>query len=76
LIGTKSYAQHTAEIGEELKTRTLGEIDARRGISRYDYTGVGFGYNLKECRPRTYEEALNDIATPEFDELVKMANEL
>lgn len=39
-----------------------------------DYTGVGFGYNLKASYPKTMEEAKKDMETPYFDKLVKMAS--
>ncbi len=35
-----------------------------------DYTGVGFGYNLKEAYPKTMEEAEKDMQTLNFDKLV------
>lgn len=35
-----------------------------------DYTGVGFGYNLKETYPKTMEEAEKDMQTLNFDKLV------
>lgn len=38
-----------------------------------DYTGVGFGYNLKESYPKTMKEARKDMRTPYFDKLLKMA---
>ena len=38
-----------------------------------DYTGVGFGYNLKESYPKTMKEAKKDIETPYFDKLLKKA---
>lgn len=41
--------------------------------NRLDYTGVGFGYNLKDSYPRTMKQAKKDIETPVFDALVKAA---
>lgn len=38
-----------------------------------DYTGVGFGYNLKESYPKTMKEARKDIETPYLDKLLKKA---
>ncbi len=35
-----------------------------------DYTGVGFGYNLKDSYPKTLEEAEKDMQTHNFDKLV------
>jgi hypothetical protein len=70
----KNYATRIAEIGEELKTKTPGDMEA--DLSRYNYTGVGFGYNFKDSYPKTREEAFRDIAVPEFEELVRIASEL
>lgn len=38
-----------------------------------DYTGVGFGYNLKESYPKTLKEAKKDVKTPYLDKLIKLA---
>lgn len=35
-----------------------------------DYTGVGFGYNLKESYPKTMDEAEKDMQTLDFDNLI------
>lgn len=35
-----------------------------------DYTGVGFGYNLKESYPKTMSEAEKDMETLNFDKLI------
>lgn len=39
-----------------------------------DYTGIGFGYNLKESYPKTMKEAEKDLKTPYFDKILKMAS--
>jgi hypothetical protein len=67
-----SYTSRIEEIKEELKTKSLGEAERDRNISALDYTGVGFGYNLKSRYPKTIEEAFNDIKTPEFDKLASL----
>jgi hypothetical protein len=72
----KGYMERIAEIGAELERETPGEIESRLGISRFDYTGVGFGYNLKDNYPKNRMEAEKDIAAPEFQELVRFASEL
>lgn len=38
--------------------------------NKLDYTGVGFGYNLKESYPKTMKEAKKDMQTPDFEKLV------
>lgn len=39
-----------------------------------DYTGIGFGYNLKDGYPKTMKEARKDLETPYFDRLLKLAS--
>jgi hypothetical protein len=70
------YREKIAKIGEELSSMTLDEFEIKHGINTYDYIGVGFGYQLKDNYPKTREEAMGDIATPELDELLRMADEL
>jgi hypothetical protein len=67
-----NYTSRIEEIKEELKTKSLGEAERDRNISTLDYTGVGFGYNLKSKYPKTIKEAFNDIKTPEFDKLASL----
>jgi hypothetical protein len=67
-----SYTSRIEEIKEELKTKSLGEAERDRNISALDYTGVGFGYNLKPKYPKTIKEAFNDIKAPEFDKLASL----
>jgi hypothetical protein len=70
------YGERIKEIRNELSEMTLGEFEIKYGINTYDYTGTDFGYQLKTHRPKTRDEAFADIATPEFDELLKLADEL
>jgi len=70
------YKTEIAKIGEQLKVKTLGELQAELGTSRIDYTGVGFGYQLKENRPKTMEEAKQFLKTGEFDEIAEMVEAL
>jgi hypothetical protein len=64
-----TYTSRIEEIKKELKTKSLGEAERDRNISALDYTGVGFGYNLKSGYPKTIKEAFDDIKTREFDKL-------
>lgn len=57
---------------EELKTKTLGEAERERNIYRLDYTGTGYGYNLKSHWPKNMKEANRDVQTPELKWLDKM----
>lgn len=39
--------------------------------AKLDYTGVGFGYNLKEKYPKTWKQARKDVKTPLLDKLLR-----
>jgi len=67
------YRERIVEISKQLQEKTLGEIMANMGINKFNYVGVGFGYNLKDTYPDTMEEAKESTLTPEFDELVLMS---
>ena len=67
------YRERIAEIGKQLKEKTLGEVEAEVKANKYNYIGVGFGYNLKENYPDTRENALQFTQTPQFDELVELS---
>jgi len=67
------YRERIAVIGKQLQEKTLGEIKASAEINKFNYIGVGFGYNLKDTYPDTMEKALQSTLTPEFDELVSMS---
>ena len=67
------YRERIAEISKQLQEKTLGEIMANMGINKFNYVGVGFGYNLKDTYPDTMEKAKESTLTPEFDELVSMS---
>ena len=70
------YRDRIAEIGKRLQDKTFGEAEAELKINRYNYVGVGFGYNLKSKYPDTQVEALQFSQTPEFDELVAISKGL
>lgn len=57
---------------EELKNKTLSEAERERGIGRLDYTGAGYGYNLKSHWPKNIKEAKRDAGTPELKWLERM----
>jgi hypothetical protein len=66
-----SYQEQIAKINKQLEEKTLGEIQSEMKTSRYDYTGVGFGYQLIGKPPQTLREAEKTIETPEFDRFLK-----
>jgi hypothetical protein len=70
------YIEKIAEIRKRLQEKTLGEVEAEIKANKYNYIGVGFGYNLKETYPDTKDEALQFTQTPEFDELVALSKAL
>jgi hypothetical protein len=61
------YSNRIPKLMEELRTKTLTEAERERGITRLDYTGIGYGYNFKSHYPKNTQEAENDILTPELD---------
>jgi hypothetical protein len=71
-----NYTSRIEEIKEELKTKTLGEAERDRNISVLDYTGVGFGYNLKAIQPKTIKDAEKACRTPNLDRLEALARRL
>jgi len=70
------YRDRIAEIGKRLQDKSLGEVEADLNINRFNYIGVGFGYNFKDKHPDTQAEALQFTQTPEFDELVALSKGL
>jgi len=67
------YSNRITELIEELRTKTLTEAERDRNITRLDFTGVGYGYNLKSKYPKDLKAAVKDTFTPElkhFDKLV------
>jgi hypothetical protein len=57
-----NYEIRTRELRKELETKTLTEAEADRGITKLDYTGVGYGYHLKD-HPGNLKQARKDIAS-------------
>jgi hypothetical protein len=66
------YSSRIPVLMEELRTKTLTDAERERGISRLDYAGTGYGYNLKSHWPKTLKEAEKDIETPELKRLEKL----
>lgn len=63
----RSYREVVASVDSAIDK---GEFSFKRH-SRLDYTGVGFGYNLKESYPKTWAEADADTDTSAFKEFVR-----
>ena len=70
------YKERIGEIAKMLNDKTLGEVEAEKGINQFNYIGVGFGYNLKDNYPDTREKSQQFAQTPEFDELVALSKAL
>jgi hypothetical protein len=69
---TVDYSSRIEEITVELQSKTLGEAEKDRNITQFDYSGVGYGYNLKDHYPKNLKEALADTKTPELNRLKKL----
>ncbi len=65
----KTYAQTLKSVKETIHTDAF----SFPLYSYLDYTGIGFGYNLKESYPKTIREAEKDMRTPYFDKIIKLA---
>jgi len=66
------YSSRIPTLMNELKTKTLSEAERDRNITQLDYTGVGYGYNLKSNYPKNFKKAEQDIRTPELKRLEKL----
>lgn len=66
------YAGRIPALMAELRTKTLTEAERERNITRLDYMGVGYGYNLKTSYPKNTKEAQRDTQTPELKRLEKL----
>jgi hypothetical protein len=66
------YSSRIPALIEELKTKTLTEAERDRNITRLDYTGVGYGYNLKSNYPKNLKKAAQDLKTPDLKRLEKL----
>jgi len=69
---TISYSERIPQLIEELRTKSLTEAEKDRNITRLDYTGVGYGYNLKSKYPKNMNKAIKDTNTPELRKLEKL----
>jgi len=68
---TVGYSDRVPELMAELGTKSLTEAEKDRGITRLDYTGVGYGYNLKKHYPKDMVEARKDAEVLGLEELGK-----
>ena len=71
-----NYRAEIAKIEEQLKEKTLGEIQAEMKTSKIDYDGTGFGYPIRGKLPQTMEEAEQFLRPAEFEEQIKMLEAL
>jgi len=66
------YSTRIPTLMEELKTKTLTEAEKDRNLIRFNYTGVGYGYNLKSSYPKDTTKASRDTETPGLKRLEKL----
>jgi hypothetical protein len=72
MVKAVDYSSRIPTLMEELKTKTLSEAERDRNITRLDYMGVGYGYNLKSSYPKDLKKAARDIETPGLKILEKL----
>lgn len=63
----KKYKEVLESVKIAIKTGSLNFPEYKN----LDYTGVGFGYNLKESYPKTNKEAKKDAETPLMNKLLQ-----
>lgn len=63
----KTYAQTLQYVKENIGKDSFVFPE----YAKLDYTGVGFGYNLKEKYPKTWKQAKKDVKTPLLDKLLR-----
>ncbi|MCL2196520.1 MAG: hypothetical protein FWB77_02775 [Treponema sp.] len=71
-----NYKTRIKEISKKLEEKTLTEIQEEMNTSRYNYTGVGFGYQLLGKKPKTRKEAIKFTETPSNDKFLKAVEAL
>jgi len=69
---TIDYTSRIPTLIEELRTKTLTEAEKERNLLCLDYTGVGYGYNLKSNYPKDMAKAARDTETPGLKRLEKL----
>jgi hypothetical protein len=69
---TIDYSSRIPALMEELRTKTLTEAEKERDLIRLNYTGVGYGYNLKSHYPKDMGKAVRDVGTPGLKRLEKL----
>ena len=71
-----NYREEIAKITEQLKEKTLGELQAEMKTSEIDYDGTGFGYPIMGKLPKTMKEAEEFLRPAEFKEQIEMIEAL
>jgi hypothetical protein len=71
-----NYREEIAKIEEQLKEKTLGELQAEMKTSKLNYDGTGFGYPIRGKLPQTMEEAEEFLRPAGFKKQVEMLEAL
>jgi hypothetical protein len=66
------YDTRISELMAELRGKTLTQAEQDRHITKLDYSGVGYGYNMRASFPKTVGQARKDMETPELKKLERL----
>jgi hypothetical protein len=66
------YSTRIQELMKELQGKTLTQAEQDRHITKLDYNGVGYGYNMRMSYPKNLDQAKKDTETPELRKLERI----
>jgi len=49
------------KLEERFGDKTIGELELEKGITKYNHTGIGFGYIVKGKLPKNQKQAMKNF---------------